>query len=150
MKQNRNRKVRNAFTLVELLVVVTILGILVAVVGVKVIHQPDKARVRAAAVQIANFKSGLEQYYIETGTFPNTEEGLRALVEKPLDADVAATWGGPYLERIPKDPWQREYVYRCPGTEGDYDIICLGKDGREGGDEAYAKDITNHNLDEFR
>lgn len=148
MKRGRHRETRSAFTLVELLVVVTILGILVAVVGVKVIHQPDKARVGAAATQISIFKKALDEYYIETGTFPSTEEGLRALVEKPLDPDVAQTWGGPYMEKIPKDPWRRDYIYRCPGTEGDYDIICYGKDGVEGG-EGYGRDITNHTLDEF-
>jgi general secretion pathway protein G len=146
----RRAKGTKGFTLVELLVVVTILGILVAVVGVKVIHQPDKARVRAAAVQIVNFKQALEEYYIETGTFPGSEEGLKALVDKPMDADVAINWGGPYIDKIPKDPWGREYIYRCPGIDGsDYDIICHGKDGVEGG-EGFAKDITNHNLDEFR
>lgn len=149
MKQGKHRETRNAFTLVELLVVVTILGILVAVVGVKVIHQPDKARVKTAAVQIANFKDALVMYYNDIGSFPNTEEGLKSLVEKSLDPDAAASWGGPYMEKIPKDPWRRDFIYRCPGTEGDYDIICYGKDGVDGGED-YGKDITSQNLDDFR
>lgn len=149
MKQGKHRETRNAFTLVELLVVVTILGILVAVVGVKVIHQPDKARVKTAAVQIANFKDALVMYYNDIGSFPSTEEGLKSLVEKPLDPDAAASWGGPYMEKIPKDPWRRDFIYRCPGTEGDYDIICYGKDGVDGGED-YGKDITSQNLDDFR
>jgi len=150
MKGLRRTRSRKAFTLVELLVVVTILGILVAVVGVRVIHQPDKARVKATMAQIANFKHALEEFYIETGTFPSTDEGLNALVVQPMDADIASSWGGPYMDRIPKDQWARDYVYRCPGADGsDYDIICYGKDGREGG-EGFGRDITNHNLGDFR
>lgn len=136
------------FTLVELLVVVTILGILVTVVGVNVLRHPDKARRTAAKAQIVQFKHALEEFNIDTGIFPGTDEGLKALVEKPLDPDAAARWGGPYLERIPKDPWGRDYVYRVPGADGsDYDIVCYGKDGVDGG-EGVSKDITNHNLDE--
>lgn len=139
---------RRGFTLVELLVVVTILGILVAVVGVRVVRHPDKARRAAAKAQIANFKHALEEFYIDTGLYPSGEEGLKILVEKPMDADIADAWGGPYFDKIPKDPWGREYTYRQPGVDGsDFDIICYGKDGVEGG-EGVSKDITDKNLDE--
>jgi len=141
---------RRGFTLVELLVVVTILGILVAVVGVNVLRYPDKARRSAAKAQIAQFKSALDSFYLDTGTYPTNDEGLKALVEAPMDADISADWDGSYLAeaRVPKDPWRHEYVYRQPGEGGtDFDIICYGKDGVEGG-EGVDKDITNHNLDE--
>jgi general secretion pathway protein G len=139
---------RKGFTLVELLVVVTILGILVAVVGVRVVRHPDRARRAAAKTQIAIFKQALEEFYIDTGAYPSSEEALTALAQKPMDADIGEAWGGPYLDRIPKDPWGRDYVYRQPGADGaDFDIICYGKDGVEGG-EAMNKDITNHTLHE--
>jgi general secretion pathway protein G len=106
----------------------------------------DKARQVAAKIQIAILKHTLEEFYIDTGTYPSGEEGLRALVEKPSDPDGAPSWNGPYLDVIPKDPWGGEYVYRRPGAEGaDFDIICYGKDGVEGG-EGVNRDITNHNL----
>ncbi|MBA7479737.1 Type II secretion system protein G [subsurface metagenome] len=136
------------FTLIELLVVVVILGILVTIVGVNVLKHPDRARVVAAATQIAFLKQGLSIYYIHHGNYPTT---LQALITPPA-GDAAGRWDGPYLDpaKIPKDPWDHEYVYRLPGSGGaDYDIICYGKDGASGGD-GYDKDITNHNLDELR
>ena len=148
MKKLANGKRNRGFTLVELLVVVTILGILVTVVGLNVLRLPDKARQAAAKTQIAILKQALEEFYIDTGTYPSNEEGFKALVEKPMDSDVAARWGGRYMEKVPKDPWGREYLYRQPGTNNtDFDIICYGKDGADGG-EAVNRDITNHNLDE--
>lgn len=140
----------SGFTLVELLVVVVILSIIVSIVGVSVLKRPDEARQGAAKTQIASFKGALNLYYIHTGKFPTTEQGLKALIAKPDDID-GNRWKGPYLDsnKVPKDPWDSEYVYQQPGTEGaDYDITCYGKDGAQGG-TGYDADITNHNLDEF-
>jgi len=148
MKQLINKK--SGFTLVELLVVVVILSIIVSVVGVSVLRRPDEARQGAAKTQIANFKGAINLYYIHTGKFPTTDQGLKALVEKPDDVEERK-WKGPYLDsnKVPSDPWDNEYVYQQPGSEGaDYDIICYGKDGVQGG-TGYDADITNHNLDEF-
>lgn len=150
MKGSKHVEGCSGFTLVELLVVVTILGILVAVVGVNVLRHPDRARQTAAETQIAIFVQALDEFYIHTGVHPTGEEGLKALVETPMDADLARNWDGPYLRKrsIPKDPWGRDYVYRQPGRDGtDYDITCYGKDGVEGG-EGVNKDITNHNIGE--
>ena len=140
----------SGFTLVELLVVVVILSIIVSVVGLNVLKRPDEARQGAAKTQIANFKGALNLYYIHTGKFPTVEQGLKALVQRP-DAVEEKRWKGPYLDsnKIPEDPWDNEYVYLQPGTEGaDYDITSYGKDGTQGG-SAFDADITNHNLDEF-
>jgi general secretion pathway protein G len=149
MKRLTNKTKNRGFTLVELLVVVTILGILVTVVGLNVLRHPDRARQAAAKTQIAIFKQALGEFYIDTGAFPSNEEGLRSLVEKPLDSDLSARWAGPYIEKVPRDPWGRDYLYRLPGTSNtDFDVVCYGKDGVDGG-EGVSKDITNHNLDEI-
>ena len=147
----RRSKKRAGFTLIELLVVVVILGILVTLVGVNVLRHPDRARQTSAAAQIAYFKLALSTYYLHIGFYPTTAQGLQTLVTSP-PGDTAIRWDGPYLDatKVPLDPWDREYVYRSPGSEGtDYDIVCYGKDGTSGGD-GYNKDITNHNLDELR
>jgi general secretion pathway protein G len=111
-------------------------------------RQEDRAARAAAKAQIAVMGMALEQFYIDTGRYPGTEEGLELLVQKPGDPDVAADWDGPYLREIRKDPWGHDYIYLSPGATGaDFDIICYGKDGIEGG-EVFNSDITNHNLDE--
>lgn len=134
-RSRRNRKrLQAGVTLIEMLVVVTIIGLFVALVGPSLWKNVDKGRVTAAKAQISGFMGALGNYKLDTGTFPTTEQGLQALQVKPQD--VSAQWNGPYLEKgLPKDPWGHDYVYKYPGEHGDApDIICLGADGQPGGD----------------
>jgi general secretion pathway protein G len=116
-----------------MLVVVTIIGLFVALVGPGLWKKVDVSRITAARTQIQNFMTALGTYKLDTGTFPTTEQGLQALRVKPGDMNQ---WNGPYMPQdIPKDPWGHEYVYKYPGEHGDEpEIVCLGADGQLGGD----------------
>jgi len=129
-KRNRGQA---GVTLIEMLVVVTIIGLFVALVGPALFKRADLARVTAARAQIGNFMTALGTYKLDTGTFPTTEQGLAALRMKPADA---LQWNGPYMPQdIPKDPWGHDYLYKYPGDHGDEpDIICYGADGQPAGD----------------
>ena len=138
---------RNAFTLIELLVVVVIIGVLASVVGPRLFGKTDQAKVSAARQQIDAFVLALENFQLDNGHYPTSEQGLKALIEKPNGKPEARNWRGPYLKKreLPNDPWSNPYLYRSPGTvnKEEFDLISLGKDGREGG-EGDAKDITNY------
>jgi len=142
----RRGKKYMAFTLIELMVVIVILGILAAFVVPKITKRPEDARVTKAKIEISNLEQALELYYLDNGTYPSTEQGLEALVQKPSTGDEPSNWReGGYLakSKIPKDPWGNDYMYVSPGTHNqDYDLYSLGKDGQEGG-EGYDADITN-------
>ncbi|MCU7370611.1 type II secretion system major pseudopilin GspG [Paucibacter sp. O1-1] len=128
------------FTLLELLVVMVIIGLLAGYVGPKFFGQIGKSEVKAARAQIDGLSKALDQYRIEVGRYPSTEQGLAALVSKPGEEP---RWGGPYLSKaVPKDPWRNDYQYRSPGEHGDYDLFSLGRDGRPGG-EGEDADLTN-------
>jgi general secretion pathway protein G len=129
---NRRRNQRGV-TLIEMLVVVTIIGLFVALVGPKLWSNVDKSKITAARAQIQNFNAALGLYKLDNGSFPNTEQGLAALRVKPADA---TQWNGPYMPvDVPKDPWGHDYVYKFPGEHGDEpDIISYGADGQPGGD----------------
>lgn len=140
--KTQKRRPRAGVTLIEMLVVVTIIGLFLALVGPKLWGNVDKARITAARNQIANFQSALGQYKLDTGTFPSTEQGLIALRTRPAEAPQ---WNGPYLPRdVPKDPWGVDYVYRFPGEHqpDEPEIICLGADRKPGG-EGYDADIVS-------
>lgn len=131
---------RAGFTLLELLVVVLILGLLASFVAPRYFSQIGKSEVQVARAQIDALEKALDQYRLDVGRYPTTEQGLRALVERPA---AEAKWNGPYLKKaVPPDPWGRAYQYRAPGGNGrDFDLLSLGKDGRVGGQGEDA-DIT--------
>jgi general secretion pathway protein G len=138
----RRRRNQAGVTLIEMLVVVTIIGLFVALVGPALFRNADKAKVTAARAQIDNFMTALGTYKLDTGQFPTTEQGLIALRVRPADM---AQWNGPYMPKdIPKDPWGHEYLYRFPGEHGsdEPDILCLGADGQPGG-EGFNADIVS-------
>lgn len=128
------------FTLLELLIVVIILGLLATLVGPRLFSVFDKAKRQVAKTQIEKFAAGLDLFRLDIGRYPTTDEGLEALVNPPEDLE---RWNGPYMEKgVPKDPWDRKYVYISPGEHGAYDLISLGLDGEPGGDGEDA-DITS-------
>ena len=137
------------FTLIELLVVIVILGILVGIVGVRIMGEPEKAKRTKAQVQIANMETALKLYKLDNGYYPTTEQGLQALVEPPAVGQLPKAWReGGYLEKgkVPKDPWGNEYVYLSPGIHGDCDLISYGAEGEPGG-EGNDADINNWELE---
>jgi general secretion pathway protein G len=121
------------FTLIELLIVMVILGLLAALVGPRFFGQEKKARQRAAKSQIALFEAALDNYRLDVGRYPTSDQGLQALREQP---DGVAAWDGPYLKKaVPRDPWGHPYVYESPSEHGDYAITSYGADGSPGGED---------------
>lgn len=123
----------NGFTLLELLVVLVILGLLVSIVGPQVLKQVGTSKGKTAALQIEEFEAALGLFRLEVGRFPTSQEGLDALVHRPVNARA---WSGPYVSEkvISHDPWGNPYVYRFPGINGAYDLYSLGADGSPGGE----------------
>ena len=139
--QRRSRAA--GFTLIEVMVEVVILAILAAVVMPKVMEKPGEARVKRAQADITAIVTALNTYKLDNFNYPSTEQGLQALVSKPAGQPEAPNWAkGGYLDKMPKDPWGREYLYLHPGAHGDIDVYTLGADGRSGGDGENA-DIGN-------
>ena len=135
-----NNRLPGGFTLLELLVVMVIIGLLAGYVGPRYFAQIGKSEVKTARAQIDAFDKALDQYRLETGHYPSTEQGLDALMTRP---EGEPKWAGPYLKKsVPVDPWGNKYVYRSPGEHGEYDLLSYGKDGKLGGTDE-AADITN-------
>lgn len=143
-------KNQRGFTLIELMVVIIILGLLAGLVLPKIIGREEEAKVETAKVQIKAFESALDGFKLDNGFYPETEQGLEALVRKPEAGRVPEKWReGGYLKpaRIPKDPWGKPYLYFSPGNEGrEYDIISYGADGEQGGEGKYA-DIESWKIE---
>ena len=119
------------FTLLELLVVMVIIGLLAGLVAPRYFDQIGKSNTKIARAQIESLGKALDQFRLDVGAYPTTEEGLQALMTKPQDAPH---WSGPYLQKaVPPDPWDRPYQYRAPGEHSDYDLYSYGKDGQPGG-----------------
>ncbi|PIW31797.1 MAG: type II secretion system protein GspG [bacterium (Candidatus Ratteibacteria) CG15_BIG_FIL_POST_REV_8_21_14_020_41_12] len=141
------------FTLIELMVVLIILSTLAMLVMPKIFGRVEDAKRTAAMVQIKNFEMALRLFYLDNGFYPDTEQGLDALVKKPTFGRVPEKWREDgYLEKgkVPWDPWRNPYIYISPGINNkEYDIISYGRDGEEGGESA-DKDIENWNLEEAR
>jgi general secretion pathway protein G len=140
----RRRRCRNSqagFTLVEILVVITIIGLIMALVGPRVLGYLGESKAKAAKIQIESFSSALDLYYLDLGRYPTSAEGLTALTRA---ATNAPGWNGPYLRGgvVPNDPWGHGYIYRSPGERSPYEIISLGSDGQEGG-SGTATDIAS-------
>ena len=131
--RNLKHQARAGVTLIEMLVVMTIIALFAALVVPNMLHHGDQARVTKAHADISSFMTALAAYKLDTGVFPTNDQGLRALREKPGDLEQ---WAGPYIQQdVPKDPWGHDYVYKYPGEHGnDPEIVCLGADGQPGGD----------------
>ncbi|MBL8415614.1 MAG: type II secretion system major pseudopilin GspG [Propionivibrio sp.] len=131
---------QQGFTLLELLVVMVIIGLLAGYVGPKYFAQIGKSEIKATRAQIDALEKALDQYRLDVGHYPSTEQGLSALMKQPAGE---ARWQGPYLRKdVPLDPWGTAYQYRQPGEHGEFDLFSFGKDGKAGGD-GEAADITN-------
>jgi general secretion pathway protein G len=136
----RSRARHAGMTLIEILVVLTLIGVVLGIVGSNYLGKSEQAKAKAANIEIEQISQSLDLFKLELGRYPTTQEGLQALVQAPPGL---ANWAGPYWKKssAPKDPWSHEYKYASPGSHGAYDIISLGAAGVEGGEGAN-KDIT--------
>ncbi|MDD5005121.1 MAG: type II secretion system major pseudopilin GspG [Candidatus Omnitrophica bacterium] len=130
------------FTLIELMLVVIIIGVLAAMVVPRLSGRSEQARQAAAKADIeSNIATALDLYELDNGQYPVTEQGLAALVTKPVSSPLPSNWRGSYLKKVPVDPWGKPFIYKSPGEHnaGDYDLASWGKDGVEGGGD----DVVN-------
>lgn len=144
MNENRINDQRG-FTLIELMVVVVILGILAGLIVPRIMGRPEEARRMKARVQMESIETALKLYKLDNGNYPSTDQGLEALVQPPSVGQLPKKWReGGYLEKgkVPKDPWDNDYVYLSPGLHGDYDITSYGADAQPGG-EGKDEDINS-------
>ena len=126
------RTLERGFTLVEMLVVISIIALIMALVGPRVLNFLAESKTKAAKIQMASLESALDLYALDTGQYPSSSEGLDALMHRP---GGVTSWSGPYLKgnEVPNDPWGKPYIYRSPGEHGPYDIVSYGPKGQEGG-----------------
>jgi general secretion pathway protein G len=140
----RANATEQGFTLVEMLVVITIIGLIMGLIGPRVLNYLSESKVKATKIQLQSFASALDLFYLDAGRYPSSAEGLAALVRR---MPGVTAWNGPYLKggNVPNDPWNNVYLYRSPGEHGPYDIMSYGSDGQEGG-TGTAADISLENL----
>jgi len=142
MNKKQNRKnTEQGFSLIEILVVLLIIGLLTTMVAINVLPSQDKARVDKAKADIAILGSALEMYRLDRFRYPNTQEGLRFLIN-PQSNDYSNSRNQAYIKKLPQDPWGNDYIYLSPGDHGEYDLYSMGADGQRGG-ELLNKDIVN-------
>ena len=140
-------KNERGFTLIEIMVVVVILALLAGIIVPKIVSRPEEARRAKAAIQIKEIEASLNLFKIDNGFYPSTEQGLSALVTAPTGGEIPRHYKeGGYLKKVPKDPWEQEYVYLAPGEHGEFDLISFGPDGEEGGEGRNA-DIESWNIE---
>ena len=144
--RRRLRAARHGLTLIEIMVVVVIMGMIAGLVTTVVTGRLQAAKVETAKAQIRQFMNALDLFYLDNSFYPSTEQGLEALVTKPSTGQTPTKWPEDgYLPSVPKDPWRRDYVYISPGTNAKYEILCLGRDGQEGG-TGYDGDVQSWDL----
>ena len=129
----RRRALWRGFTLIELMVVLVIIGVLAALIVPNVLDRADDARVAAARTDVNNLVQALKLYKLDNQRYPSAEQGLAALLVKPVVAPLPQNWK-PYLDKLPNDPWGNSYQYLNPGLKGEIDVLSFGADGRPGGD----------------
>lgn len=136
------------FTLIEIMVVVVILGILAAVIVPRFLSRPDEAKVTKAKVDMKSIEEALGLFKLDNGFYPSTDQGLKALVEKPQTGQIPSKFSAEgYLKKVPLDPWGNPYVYLSPGLHSqNYDLICYGADGQTGG-EGFNADLNSWEID---
>jgi general secretion pathway protein G len=141
------RRRQHGFTLIEIMVVVIIIGLLAAIVAPQVIGRVDDAQIEKARADIRNIESAMDLYRLDNFSYPSTEQGIDALVNKPNDPNIRNWNPGGYIGRMPRDPWGNPYQYLNPGSHGTIDVYTLGADARPGG-EGINADIGNWDVDE--
>src|SRR5246500_1492186 len=144
VRQQGTRTGELGFTLVEMLVVITIIGLIMGLIGPRVLNYLSESKVKAARIQLQSFGSALDLFFLDAGRYPSSSEGLGALMQR---TSGVGAWNGPYLKgnTLPNDPWNHPYVYRSPGQHNPYEIISYGADGQEGG-SGLAADISTESL----
>jgi general secretion pathway protein G len=131
----KTRQKQTGFTLIEIMVVMVILGLLVAIVAPNILGRSDEARVTVAKTQLSNIANALDLYRLDNSHYPSTQQGLEALVSKPNGSPEPRNWNpSGYMKNVPVDPWDNQYQYISPGTNGPYDLFSYGADGNEGGE----------------